>query len=37
MQWDGRNSQGKMVGGGVYFYQIQTNGFIRTRKMLLLK
>ncbi|SVA39408.1 uncharacterized protein METZ01_LOCUS92262, partial [marine metagenome] len=22
MQWDGRNSQGKMVGGGVYFYQI---------------
>ena len=37
MQWDGRNSQGQMVGGGVYFYQIQTNGFIRTRKMLLLK
>ena len=37
MQWDGRNSQGKMVGGGIYFYQIQTNDFIRSRKMLLLK
>ena len=37
MQWDGRNSQGKMGGGGIYFYQIQTNDFIRTRKMLLLK
>ena len=37
MQWDGRNSQGKMASGGVYFYQIQTDGFIRTRKMLLLK
>jgi len=37
MQWDGRNSMGKMVSGGIYFYQIQTNDFIRTRKMLLLK
>jgi len=36
-QWNGRNSQGQMVGAGVYLYQIQSNGFIQTRKMLLLK
>ena len=36
-QWDGRNTMGQMVSGGIYFYQIQTNGFTRTRKMLLLK
>tara|TARA_B100001167_G_C16647324_1_gene246928 strand:- start:43 stop:693 length:651 start_codon:yes stop_codon:yes gene_type:complete len=37
MQWDGRNAQGQIVGAGIYFYQIQANGFIRTRKMLLVK
>ena len=36
-QWNGRNSQGQTVGAGVYLYQIQSNGFIQTRKMLLLK
>jgi len=36
-QWNGRNQQGQTVGAGVYFYQIQSNGFIQTRKMLLLK
>ena len=36
-QWNGRNSHGQMVGAGVYLYQIQSNGFIQTRKMLLLK
>ena len=36
-QWNGRNSQGQMVGAGVYIYQIQSNGFIQTHKMLLLK
>ncbi len=36
-QWNGRNQQGQMVGAGVYLYQIQSNGFIQTRKMLLLK
>ena len=35
--WNGRNSQGQMVGAGVYLYQIQSNGFIQTRKMILLK
>ena len=37
IQWDGRNAQGQIVGAGIYFYQIQANGFIRTRKMLLVK
>ena len=37
MQWNGRNSFGSMVSAGVYFYQIQINGFVQTKKMLLLK
>jgi hypothetical protein len=37
IQWGGRNAQGQIVGAGIYFYQIQANGFIRTRKMLLVK
>ena len=37
VRWDGRNQYGQSVGAGVYFYQIQSNGFIRTHKMLLLK
>ena len=37
MQWNGRNSFGSMVSAGVYFYQIQVNGFVQTKKMLLLK
>ena len=37
IRWDGRNQYGQSVGAGVYFYQIQSNGFIRTHKMLLLK
>jgi len=37
MQWNGKNSFGSMVSAGVYFYQIQVNGFVQTKKMLLLK
>ena len=36
-RWDGRNQYGQSVGAGMYFYQIQSNGFIRTHKMLLVK
>ena len=36
-QWNGRNSQGKMVGAGVYLYQIQAGKYISTKKMVLLK
>ena len=35
--WDGENSSGMKVGSGVYFYRIQTNSFLQTRKMILLK
>ncbi|HIA80069.1 MAG TPA: T9SS type A sorting domain-containing protein [Candidatus Marinimicrobia bacterium] len=35
--WDGRNSHGRIVGAGMYFYQVRSGSFIKTRKMLLLK
>jgi hypothetical protein len=35
--WDGENSSGRKVGSGVYFYRIQANSFLQTRKMILLK
>jgi hypothetical protein len=35
--WDGESSSGVKVGSGVYFYRIQANSFIHTRKMILLK
>ncbi len=35
--WDGKNSSGIKVGSGVYFYRIQANSFVQTRKMILLK
>ena len=35
--WDASNDYGKPVSAGIYLYEIQTNGFIQTRKMLLLK
>jgi hypothetical protein len=35
--WDGRNSDGSSVSSGVYFYRIQTNNFVDTKKMMMLK
>ena len=35
--WNTRNHFGQTVSAGIYFYQIQTVGFIKTRKMVLLK
>jgi hypothetical protein len=35
--WDGRTDSGEHVATGVYFYKIVTEGFVSTRKMLLLK
>jgi len=35
--WDGKDKIGGMVGAGIYIYQIRTDGFTQTRKMLLLK
>ena len=35
--WDATDSYGKSVSAGVYLYQIRTNKYIQTKKMVLLK
>lgn len=35
--WDATNDLGSQVSAGVYLYQIQTNEFVQTKKMILLK
>ena len=35
--WDGKDDYGRSVGSGVYFYQMRTDDFVETRRMLLLK
>ncbi len=35
--WNTRNNLGFPVSAGVYFYQLQTKDFVKTRKMILLK
>jgi len=35
--WNGKDRFGRRVGTGVYFYRISSEGFIKTRKMILLK
>ena len=35
--WDATNDYGKPVSAGIYLYQIQTNNFLKTRKMILVK
>ena len=37
VSWDGKNSQGLAVAGGVYFYRLEASGTSVTNKMLLLK
>ncbi len=36
-QWDGRNNAGILAGSGIYFYRIETPGFIDTKKLVFLK
>lgn len=35
--WIGQNSSGKIVSPGIYIYQMNTQGFSRTKKMVLIK
>jgi len=35
--WDGRDSDGQTVGSGVYFYQVEADDVIASRRMVLLK
>jgi hypothetical protein len=35
--WNGQNRRGEPVSSGVYFYRMETTGFVETRKMVLLR
>lgn len=35
--WNGTNNNGNKVSSGVYFYQLVTEKFIQTKKLVLLK
>ncbi|HUV30542.1 MAG TPA: T9SS type A sorting domain-containing protein [Acidobacteriota bacterium] len=37
VEWDGRSASGRTVASGVYFYKLETDSFVQTRKMALLK
>jgi len=37
IEWDGRNEAGDAVETGMYLYRMQSDGFVQTRKMLLLE
>jgi len=35
--WDGRNNENRAVATGLYFYRLETPGYAKTRKMMMLK
>ena len=37
VEWTGRNSEGRPVGSGVYFYSLRSGSAHETRKMILIK
>ena len=37
VKWNGTDSIGRQLGAGMYLYQLKTDGFVKTRKMVLIK
>ena len=37
IRWNGRNNAGQKVSAGLYFYRLETTGFVKVHKMILLK
>ncbi len=37
LSWDGRDSRGKQVSPGVYFIRMETGGYVRSRKIILVR
>nr|MBC8343476.1 T9SS type A sorting domain-containing protein [Bacteroidota bacterium] len=37
VRWNGRNNFGQKVSAGMYFYRLETSGFVKVNKMILLK
>ena len=35
--WDGKNNTGEFVSTGIYYYKLEADNFVKTRKMILLK
>lgn len=35
--WDGKNEKGNVVSSGIYFYRMETEKFVQSKKMLILK
>jgi len=37
LMWDGRDDRGRMVPSGIYFYRLQTRGYVKMKRMLLIR
>ena len=37
VEWNGKNSAGRQVGSGIYFYKLNAGNYTETKKMILIK